>query len=325
MKAALYTRYGTPDVLRIEDVDRPVPKDRQVLLEVRAASLNPLDWRLMAGKPFILRLLLGLHPRVTPGRDVAGRVEAIGRAVTRFKPGDEVFGTCAASIAEYACAPESALAAKPTSVTFEQAASVPLAALTALQGLRDHGRLEAGQRVLVNGAAGGVGTFAVQIARALGAEVTGVCSTRNLELVRSLGAARAIDYTQEDFTRGETRYNLILDCVGNHPFSTCRRVMTPQGVFVLAGAPKDLRGMLARVLDGIAVAPLVGQDFRFFIANGSPTDLALLADLMTQGKVTPVVERCYPLIEAAAALAQLAAGHARGKVVITLAATAPSR
>lgn len=319
MKAALYTRYGAPDVLRIVDVDRPVPRDDQVLLHVRAASLNPLDWRLMSGRPAFARLLLGLHPRVIPGRDVCGRVEAVGRAVTRFRPGDEVFGTCAGALAQYACASESALAAKPGSVTFEQAASVPIAGLTALQGLRDHGRLEPGRKALINGAAGGVGTFAVQIARWLGAEVTGVCSTRNLDLVRSIGAARAIDYTREDFTRGETRYDLILDCVGNHAFTACRRVMTPRGVFVLVGAPKQVRSMLARMLGGIAVAPFVGQGFRFFIAKGSPTDLAVLADLMAQGKVTPVVERCYPLSEAAAALGHLAAGHARGKVVITLA------
>lgn len=318
MKAALYTRYGPPDVLRIVDVDKPVPRDHQVLLQVRAASLNPLDWRMMAGRPVFTRLLFGLRPRVTPGRDVSGRVEAVGRSVTRFKPGDEVFGACAGALAEYACASESSLATKPANVTFEQAASVPVAGLTAVQGLRDHGRLVAGQKVLVNGAAGGVGTFAVQVARALGAEVTGVCSTRNLELVRSIGAARAIDYTREDFTRGETRYDLILDMAGSRPFPACRRVMTRNGVLVLAGGPKHLRTMLARALQGMAVSPFVSQRFTMFIARGSPTDLALLADLMAKGSITPVIDRCQPLGEAAAALAHLAAGHARGKVVITL-------
>lgn len=323
MKAALYTRYGAPDVLEVVDVDRPVPRDDQLLIRVHAASLNPLDWRLMSGRPAVARLLLGLHPHVTPGRDVSGRVEAVGRAVTRFRPGDEVFGTCAAALAEYACASESAVAAKPANVTFEQAASVPVAGLTAVQGLRDWGRIRAGQQVLVNGAAGGVGTFAVQIARALGAQVTGVCSARNLDLVRSLGAARAIDYAREDFTRDGTRYDIVLDCVGNHGFPACRRILAPRGVFVLVGAPKEVRAILARVVGGIALSPFVSQDFAFFIAKRSPPDLALLADLMAQGEMTPVVERCYPLSDAAAALAHLATGHARGKVVITLAA-APS-
>ena len=224
MKAAVYVRYGPPDVVQIMDVEKPVPNDNEVLLKVRAASVNPLDWRLMRGVPNILRILFRLRkPTITqpgrPGRDVAGLVEAVGKNVTRFKPGDEVFGWCHGAFAEYACTSESALVTKPASVTFEQAASVAVAALSAMQGLRDKGKIQAGQKVLINGAAGGVGTFAVQIAKSYGAKVTGVCSTRNLEMVRSMGGDKVVDYTREDFTKGGQRYDLILDCVGNRPLS----------------------------------------------------------------------------------------------------------
>ena len=231
MKAIVCHRYGAPEALRLEDVDKPTPGDGEVLIQVRAASLNAYDWGLVRGRPAILRLMVGLRrpkPKLNrPGRDVAGRVESVGRNVTRFKPGDDVFGLCRGSLAEYACASESYLAAKPANVSFEEAAAVPLAGLTALQGLRA-GRIQSRQRVLINGAAGGVGTFAVQFSKSYGADVTGVCSTRNVEMVRSIGADRVVDYTREDFTRSEQRYDLIYDLVSNHSFSACRRVLTPR-------------------------------------------------------------------------------------------------
>ncbi len=319
MKAAVYTRYGPPDVLQIMDVEKPAPKDDEVLIRVRAASINPLDWRIMRGRPYIVRLMFGLRPRVTPGRDVAGQVESVGRNVTRFKPGDAVFGSCLGALAEYACTSESALATKPDNVTFEQAASVPVAGYTALQGLRDKGRLQAGQRVLINGAAGGVGTFAVQIARSYGADVTGVCSTRNVEMVRSIGADRVIDYTREDFTGQAQRYDQIFDCVGNHSLSACRRVLKPGGIFVIAGGPKDLNTILARVLEALVLSRLGSQKFVMFIAKRSQEDLTTIRDLMAAGKVTPVVDRRYSLSDAAEALRYLELGHARGKVVVTCA------
>ncbi len=235
MKAAVYTRYGPPDVVQITEVEKPVPKEDEVLLQVRAASVNPLDWRLMRGVPPIFRMLFRLRaPSSTQpgrlGRDVAGRVESVGRKVTQFKAGDEVFGVCPGAFAEYASASEAKLAMKPAIVTFEQAASVPVAGLTTLQGLRDKGHIQPGQKVLINGAAGGVGTFAVQIAKSFGAEVTGVCSTRNVDMVRSTGADRVMDYTREDFTKSGQRYDLILDCVGNHSLAACRRALSPKGV-----------------------------------------------------------------------------------------------
>jgi NADPH:quinone reductase-like Zn-dependent oxidoreductase len=318
MKAALYTQYGPPDVLQITDVEKPVPSDQEVLIRVRAASLNPLDWRLMSGRPYIARLFLGLRPRVTPGRDVAGQVQAVGKNTTQFKPGDEVFGTCQGAIAEYACAAESALVTKPAGVTFEQAASVPVAAYTALQGLRDHGRLEPGQRVLINGAAGGVGTFAVQIAKSLGAEVTAVCSAKSLEMIRSIGADHVIDYAREDFTRNAQRYDVIFDCIANHSPSACRRVLNPDGACVIAGGPKQLERLLAHALKTLALSWFVRQRFVMFIAKRSQADLTTMGELMTAGKVTPVIDRCYRLNEAAEALRYLEAGHARGKVVIVL-------
>ena len=245
MKAAAYASYGPPDVVQIMELEKPVPKDDDVLLKVRAASVNPADWRLMRGVPWIFRVLfrLGTPTRTQPGRlghDVAGQVEAVGRNVTRFKPGDEVFGACKGALAEYACAPDSALAKKPENVTFEQAASVPVAALTALQGLRDKGQIQPGQKVLINGAAGGVGTFAVQIAKWLGAEVTGVCSTRNIDMVRGIGADRVVDYTREDFTKSGQRYDLILDNVGNHSLSACRCVLHLKAVASLPAHPRTL-------------------------------------------------------------------------------------
>src|SRR5713101_6361016 len=252
MKAIAYHEYGSPDVLKCEEIEKPVPKDDEVLIKVRAASVNPIDWRMMKGEPRALRIMARLlkMPIGRPGVDVAGEVEAVGRSVTQFKPGDEVFGSCRGAFAEYACTTKSNLVMRPDNVTFEQAASVFVAGLTALQGLRDQGKIFAGSKVLVNGAAGGVGTFAVQIAKSFGAHVTGVCSTRNLEMVRSIGADEVIDYTQNDFTTSNQRYDLILDCVGNHSFSECRRVLNPDGRFIGVGALHDpsVMGLLAEMI-----------------------------------------------------------------------------
>src|SRR3954467_12163998 len=321
MKAIAYHSFGSPDVLRCEGIEKPVPGDDEVLIAVRAASVNPLDWHFLRGTPYIGRLQFGLRKPKTPrlGADVAGRVEAAGRNVTQFKPGDEVFGACRGAFAEYACAPESALALKPETVTFEQAAAAPVAGLTALQALRDKGRLQPGQTVLINGAAGGVGTFAVQIAKQLGADVTGVCSARNVETVRSLGADWVIDYTQEDFTRSGQRYDLILDCVGNHPLSACRRALNPQGIYIIVGAP-DGRWIspLPRVFQALVMSRLGSQSLVPFLTRGNQQDLIILRDLMAAGKVTPVIDRSYSLEEVPEAIRYLEGGHARGKVVITV-------
>ena len=321
MKAAIYTRYGPPDVLQIRDVEKPVPKDNEVLIEVRAASVNPFDWHLMRGTPYIVRIMAGLlKPKVTRlGVDVAGQVEAVGRNVTQFKPGDKVFGACRGAFAEYACTSESALVMKPDNVTFEQAASVPVAAFTALQGLRDKGHLQPGQKVLINGAAGGVGTFAVQIAKLFGADVTGVCSTRNVDMVRSIGADRVIDYTQEDFTKSGQRYDLFFDSVGNHSLLACRRVLNPKGIYIVVGGP-DGRwlGPLARMIKTLVLSRFVSQNLVMFLARRSKEDLTIMHELMKAGKVTPVIDKRYKLSEVPEAIRYLEEGHARGKVVITL-------
>ena len=321
MKAIVYHNYGSPDVLRCEDIEKPAAGADQVLIRVRAASVNPLDWHFMRGTPYLLRMAAGLRkPKDTRlARDVAGQVEAVGRNVTQFKPGDEVFGTCLGALAEYACASESALVIKPDHLTFEQAASVPVAAFTALQGLRDKGRIQPGQKVLINGAAGGVGTFAVQIAKSFGAEVTGVCSTRNVEMVRSLGADRVVDYTQEDFTKGRQRYDLIFDCVGNHSFSACRRVLNPKGKLVGVGGSTGrwMIGTLARMVTVLVRSRFTSQKFVMHLARVSKEDLTITCDLMKAGKVTPVIDTCYRLSDAPEAIRYLEAGHARGKVVVT--------
>jgi NADPH:quinone reductase-like Zn-dependent oxidoreductase len=325
MKAAVCTRYGSPDVIQIADVEKPVPGDNQVLIKVRAASVNPLDWHTMRGTPYIARMSGGLRkPKDTRlGFDVAGQVEAVGRNVTHFNPGDEVFGICKGSFAEYACTSESAsamsvLTLKPGNVTFEQAASLPVAAFTALQGLRDKGRIQAGQKVLINGAAGGVGTFAVQIARSFGADVTGVCSTRNVDMVRSLGAGRVIDYTQEDFTGSGDRYDVILDCVGNHSLLACRRVLNHRGICVVITGPDGfLLGPVARMLKALMLSPLVSQKVIPFISKPGREDLAIVLKLMETGKVKPVIDRQYRLNEVPEAVRYLEEGHARGKVVIS--------
>lgn len=319
MKAAVYTGYGSSDVIRIENIARPVPGPHEVLIRVRAAALNPLDWRLMRGRPPAVRLLFGLRkPRLRPGRDVAGTVEAIGADVSAFKPGDAVFGPCFGALAEYACAKESKLALKPDAVTFEQAAALPVAGSTALQALRDYGLIARGQNVLVNGAAGGIGTFAVQIAKSLGARVTGVCSTGNLELVRAIGADRAVDYTREDFTRETQSYDLICDCVGNRPLSQLARALQPNGVCVIAGAPHEMTtaGLVAYLILPRLASRRNGRRFRTFIARLSTDDLAALARLVSRGTIVPVIDRRYPLEETASAIAYLEAGHARGKVLI---------
>jgi len=321
MKAAVCSRYGPPDVVQITDVEKPVPKDNEVLIEVRAASVNPFDWHLMRGTPYIVRIMAGLlKPKDKRlGVDVAGQVEAVGRNVTQFKPGDEVFGACRGAFAEYACTSESALVMKPDNVTFEQAASVPVAAFTALQGLRDKGHLQPGQKVLINGAAGGVGTFAVQIAKLFGADVTGVCSTRNVDMVRSIGADRVIDYTQEDFTKSGQRYDLFFDSVGNHSLLACRRVLNPKGIYIVVGGP-DGRwlGPLARMIKTLVLSWFVSQNLVMFLAKRSKEDLTIMHELMEAGKVTPVIDKRYRLSEVPEAIRYLQEGHARGKVVITL-------
>src|SRR5467141_4714614 len=323
MKAIRFCEYGSPDVLKFEDVEKPVPNDDQVLIKVRAASLNFIDPGLMRG-PWPLRLMSGLRkPEKTGlGTDVAGQVEAVGKNVTQFKPGDEVFGVARPSLAEYACGRERGLVIKPANVTFEQAGCVAWAGLTALQGLRQ-GNIQPGQKVLINGATGGVGTFAVQIAKSLGAEVTGVCSTGKMDLVRSIGADHVIDYTKEDFTKGDQRYDVIFDNVGNHSFSDRRRVLTPNGICVLAGiGGAGLHdGQLARIA-GVLKADLLSRFVRQkFVRYGTTTnkeDLTLLANLMKTGKVTPVIDRTYKLSETAEAMRYFEEGHARGKVVITV-------
>jgi NADPH:quinone reductase-like Zn-dependent oxidoreductase len=322
VKAAVYRRYGPPDVIRIQEVDVPVPGDGEVLIAVRAASVNPLDAHLMKGKPAIARLALGLTrpKRNRPGVDVAGIVEAVGPGVTRFRPGDAVFGSCRGALAEFACAAEIKLAAKPAAISFAKAAATPVAGITALQGLRDKARVEAGQKVLINGAAGGVGTFAVQIAKYYGAEVTGVCSARNRDMVRAIGADRTLDYVTEDFTRGDARYDLIFDLVSNHPFSTLRRVLAPGGL-VLAGGGPGFDGLgagrwAARQIAGLLASRFTGAKMAFLAARLRGEDLAVLAGMMETGEVTPVIESCYSLYEAAAAIREVAQGHARGKVVV---------
>lgn len=322
MKAAVYTQYGPPDVVQITDVEKPSPTDNEVLIKVRAASVNPYDWHFMRGTPYPLRLAAGLrkpkHRR--PGVDVAGQIEAVGRNVTQFKPGDAVFGMCRGAFAEYACASESKLFAKPENVTFAQAASVPIAAFTALQGLRDKGNIQPGQKVLINGASGGVGTFAVQIAKSFGANVTSVCSTRNLEMVRSIGADQVIDYTKEDFSAGTQRYDVILDCIGNHSLSACRRILNPKGIYVQAGGPTGrwMIGFLFRLVQALALSRFVSQKFVIVGAKSSKEDLTILHDLMKSGKMTPVIDKHYALREVPEAIRYVETGHARGKVLITL-------
>ncbi len=322
MKAIVIEKYGSPDVLQFKEVERPTPKDNQVLVRVQAASANPLDWHLMRGEPFIARLMgTGLlKPKSSKvGADVAGRVEAVGKDVTQFKPGDEVFGTCNGSFAEYACAREDRLALKPANVSFEEAAAIPVAATTALQGLRNKGQIQPGQKVLVNGASGGVGTFAVQIAKSYGTEVTGVCSTRNLDLVRKIGADHVVDYTQEDFTKNEQqRYDLIFDAVGNRSVSDYKRALKPGGTCAVAGFSS-----IPRMFEHSALGPLRSKTGNkkvggMGMAKINQNDLVFLKQLVETQKVRPVIDRRYPLSETADAIRYLEAGHAQGKVVISV-------
>lgn len=321
MKAILFTKYGPPDLLEYREIDKPTVGDDQILVRVRAASVNPLEYRSINGA-MIIRMLSGgwskpKNPRL--GVDLAGQVEAVGRNVTQFRPGDEVYGASKGAFAEYVSSYGKSLVPKPANLTFEQAAAVPVAAITALQALRDKGQVQPGQKVLINGAAGGVGTFTVQIAKAFGAEVTGVCSTRNVEMVRSLGADRVIDYTREDFTRSDQRFDLVIDNVGNRPLSACRRIMNPKGTFVLVGAPHG--GGITPLIPFVKVrlmSPFVSQKLVGFMAETNKPDLLLLKELIEAKKVTPVIDRVYPLSEVPEALRYLEDGHARAKVVITL-------
>jgi NADPH:quinone reductase-like Zn-dependent oxidoreductase len=320
MKAIVSDKYGQPDVLRLVEVEKPVPGDNEVLIRVYAASVNAYDWHLLTADIFMVRLMGGglLKPKDRiPGADVAGRVEAVGRDVKQFRPGDEVFGDIApAAFSEYACAPENRLALKPARFSFEDAAAVRMAALTALQGLRDAGRIQPGQKVLINGASGGVGTFALQSAKSFGAEVTAVCSPRNLDQARSLGADRVIDYTREDFTQNGQRYDLILAANGYHPLSAYKRSLTPKGSYVMAG------GTAAQIFQATLMGPWMseksGRKMGGVTGRMVQKDLETIGQLMEAGKVKVVIDRCYPLSEAAEALRYLGAGHARGKVVITV-------
>ena len=321
MKAILRHDYGPPEVLRFEEVAKPAPGDGEVLIRVFAASLNPLDWHFMRGSPSVVRAFSGLRrPKVaTLGADVAGRVEAIGRGVTRFRPGDEVYGAGRGTLAEYASVPESKLAPKPSNLSFEQAAAVPVAGCTALQALRERGRIQAGQKVLVNGAAGGVGTFAVQIARASGAEVTGVCSARNAGMVRSIGAERLVDYACEDFTAGGGRWDLIVDCIANHPSPAVRRVLSPTGIHVVVGGSgAGWAGGLALDLLRIVRSRFASQKYVVMLARIDVESLVALTDLIEAGEVAPVLDRSMALRDAAEGIRYLEEGHARGKVVVTV-------
>lgn len=323
MKAIVYTRYGTPDELQYQEVEKPTPQDNEVLVKVQAVSLNSADWRLLTANPFLVRLMAGglLKPAHTIlGADIAGRVEAIGSQITQFQPGDEVYGDLSGcglgGLAEYVCARETALALKPDNLTFEQAAAVPMAAVTALQGLRDKGQIQPGQKVLINGASGGVGTFAVQLARWFGAEVTAVCSTRNVDQARALGADHVIDYTREDFTRNGQLYDLILAVNGYHPIADYRRALSPNGIYVMAGGsnPQLFEALLLGSLMSMTGQKKMGA----LTADFSPQALNFVSELLEAGQVVPVIDRCYPLSETIEAFRYLGEGHARGKIVISV-------
>jgi NADPH:quinone reductase-like Zn-dependent oxidoreductase len=320
MKAVVYTQFGSPDVMRLEEIEKPTPAENQVLIKVQASSVNAGDYRVRSGKPFLLRPMVGYlkpkNPRL--GSDVAGRVEAVGENVKQFKPGDEVFGCRNGAFAEYVCASEDRLALKPANISFEQAAAVPVGALTALQGLRDTGEIRSGQQVLIQGASGSVGTFAVQIAKLFGAEVTAVCSTRNLDMARSIGADHVIDYTQEDFTRRPQRYDLIFAINGYHSLADYKRALKPQGIYVIAGGV--LSQFFQVMLLGRRMSKQGGKQIRNMgMAQVKREDLAFLADLLKDGKIKPVIDRCYPLNEIVPAFRYVEDVHPQGKVVISVA------
>jgi NADPH:quinone reductase-like Zn-dependent oxidoreductase len=330
MQAIMYRCYGGPEVLQLEKIPKPTPADDEVLVRVHAAAVNPLDWHEMRGEPYVMRLGAGIGAPndMHMGVDFAGTIEAIGQNVTRFKVGDAVFGGRGGAFGEYVVVREDrAIVKKPDNATFEQAAALPIAAVTALQALRDRGQLRAGQKVLINGASGGVGTFAVQIAKSMGAEVTAVCSTRNVQLVQSLGADRVIDYTREDFTRDSARYDLIVDNVGNHSLADIRGVLQPDGRHVIVGTTsrEPWLGPLATGIRSLIVAPFVRQKPDLFMASLEPDDLSTLATLVQAGKLTSVIDRRFPLHEASAAIAYLETGRARGKVILTIVPDASPR
>jgi NADPH:quinone reductase-like Zn-dependent oxidoreductase len=319
MKAIVYTKYGSPDVLQLKEVEKPTPKDDEVLIKIHAASVNAYDWHFLTADIFLIRLMGGglLKPKDTRlGADMAGKIETVGKNVKQFQPGDEVFGMVKGSFAEYACAPESSLALKPVNISFDEAAAIPMAAITALQGLRDEGQIQAGQKVLINGASGGVGTFAVQIAKSFGADVTAVCSTRNLEQARSIGADHVIDYTKEDFTKNDQRYDLILAANGYHPLSAYKRTLTPKGIYIMAGG--SMAQIFQSMLMGSMMSETGGRKMGGVSAIRSQKDLIILKELLEAGKIVSVIDRRYTLNEAAEALRYLGEGHARGKVVITI-------
>jgi len=323
MNAVVSRCYGPPEALKLERVARPIPADDQMLVRVRAAAVNPLDWHVMRGEPYPLRLSAGLGAPTDAamGVDFSGTVEAVGKSVTRFKPGDEVFGGRTGAFAEYVVVRESrAVALKPANVSHEEAAAVPVAALTALQALREEGKLQAGQKVLINGASGGVGTYAIQLAKVMGAEVTGVCSGRNVEMVRSLGADHVIDYTKEDFTRGEARYDLVVDNIGNHGVSDVVDVLAPKGIYVIVGAPSDdpWIGAISAPVRASLYSPFTDHEIKFFIAQMPQVDMEYLASLMRDGKLRSVIDRRYPLAETAEAIRYIETGRARGKVIVTV-------
>jgi NADPH:quinone reductase-like Zn-dependent oxidoreductase len=323
MKAIVFRCYGAPDVLSYEDVPKPVPSDNEVLVRVRAAAINPLEWHFMRGTPYLIRLRSGMGAPKDHrfGVDFAGTVEAVGKNVRRFKIGDDVFGGGWGSLAQYMTITEDdSLVAKPSEVTFEQAASAGIAGVTALQGLRDKGHIQRGQKVLINGASGGVGTFAVQIAKSFGAEVTGVTSTKNLEMVKSIGADHVIDYTREDFTRGAQRYDLIFDTVVNRPLLDYRRALEPEGTFAIIGGPSDdpWIGPMINPIKALFLSPFIHQHFVLLLADMTQQDLTVLGELMKGGKVKPVIDKRFPLSETSAAMRYLEQGHARGKIIITM-------
>jgi NADPH:quinone reductase-like Zn-dependent oxidoreductase len=323
MQAIVYEQYGSLDVLQLKDVEKPTPKDEEILIKVHAATVTPGDAYLVKGEPFVARFWSGLlaPKHKIPGKEMAGRVEAVGIRITQFHPGDEVFGDLSVcgmgAFAEYVCVPEKAIALKPANLTFEEAAAVPESAVVALQGLRDKGKIQAGQKVLINGASGGVGTFAVQIAKSFGAEVTAVCSTRNMERARSLGADHVIDYTEENFTQNGQRYDLILAVNGSHPLSEYRRVLNPEGYYVATG------GSMAQTFQGMLLGPIIsrtgGQTLGNLLVKPNQNDLVFMKELLESGKVTPMIDRCYPLSEVPEAFRYLGEGHAQGKIVITVA------
>jgi len=321
MKAIVFTQYGSPDVMPLAEVAKPTPKDDEVLIKVYAASVNAADWHVVKADPFLVRLQFGMFkPKFSiPGADIAGRVEAVGRNIKEFKVGDEVFGDLSSSgwggFAEYVCAKESMLVLKPANITFEQAAAAPMASVTALKALRDKVQLQPGQKVLINGASGGVGTFTVQLAKFFGANVTAVCSTKKVDMVRSLGADHVIDYTKEDFTKGDQRYDLIIGANGNRSLSEYKRVLAPNGVYVMTG------GSMSQIFQAVLLGPLMSrgdQKMGNLMSAPNKTDLAFVAGLLESGKVKPLIDRCYPLAETADALGYVADGHASGKVVITV-------